>query len=307
MKPKNRPSIPGSKPGNMADFIPVVQPVLVSEIPAGPKWIHEVKFDGYRMQVRINKSVKITSRNKLDWTHRFPTLAKTFEALPFKLIMDGEVVSLTEQGISDFGNLQADLKRGDHSSIFFYAFDLMHLDGLDLTDTPLVERKKVLRSIIEEVGSDRLLYSEHFEDGQALYQQAGLLGLEGVVSKLADSKYRPSKTWQKIKCQQSDELIIIGYVPSGRMHVSALRMGRREGDAFRYVGKVGTGFSNEVSAQLRKQLSQMHILRPTLTERLRKPDTKWVQPRLTAKIAFRGITQDGKLRHPSFKGLKQGS
>ena len=122
----------------------------------------------------------------------------------------------------------------------------MHLDGLDLTDTPLVERKKVLRSVIEEAGSDRLLYSEHFEDGQGLYQQAELLGLEGVVSKIADSKYRPSKSWQTVKCQQSDDLIIIGYVPSGRTHISALRMGRREGDAFRYVGKVGTGFSNEV-------------------------------------------------------------
>ena len=302
-----RRDIAGSKLASMPDFIPVVKPLLVSEIPAGSKWIHEVKFDGYRMQVRVDKSVKITSRNKLDWTHRFPTLAKTFKAHPFKLIMDGEVVSLTEQGISDFGNLQANLKSGDHSSIVFYAFDLMHLHGLDLTDTPLIERKNVLRSVVEGAGSDRLLYSEHFEDGQALYQQAELLGLEGVVSKLADSKYRPSKSWQKIKCQQSDDLTILGYVPSGRMHVSALRVGRREGDAFKYVGKVGTGFSNEVSAQLRKQLGHMHILRPTLTERLRKPDTKWVQPHLTAKIAFRGITQDGKLRHPSFKGLKQGS
>ena len=254
------------------------------------------------MQVRVDKSVKITSRNKLDWTHRFPTLAKTFEALPFKLIMDGEVVSLTEQGISDFRNLQADLKGGDHSSIFFYAFDVMHLDGLDLMDTALAERKKLLRSVIEAAGLDRLLYSEHFEDGQGLYQQAELLGLEGVVSKLADSKYRPNKSWQKVKCQQSDELIIIGYVPSGRAHISAFRMGRREGDVFRYVGKVGTGFSNEVSAQLRKQLSHMHILRPTLTERLRKPDTKWVQPHLTAKIAFRGSNPRWKAPAPVVQG-----
>lgn len=128
------------------------------------------------------------------------------------------------------------------------------------------------------------------------------LGLEGVVSKLP--KYRPSKIWQKVKCQESDDLTIIGYVSSGRTHISALRMARREGDAFRYVEKVGTGFSNEVSTQLIKQLGDMHVLKPTLTERLRRPDTKWVQPHLKAKIAFRGITQDGKLRHPSFKGLK---
>ena len=106
-----------------------------------------------------------------------------------------------------------------------------------------------------------------------------------------------------MKCQQSDELTIIGYVPSGRTHISALRLGKKEGPAFKYVGKVGTGFTNEVSSQLRTQLGEMHILKPTLTERLRKPDTKWVEPRLKAKVAFRGITGDGKLRHASFKGL----
>jgi bifunctional non-homologous end joining protein LigD len=99
---------------------------------------------------------------------------------------------------------------------------------------------------------------------------------------------------------------IVGYVPSGRLHISALRLGKREGDAVRYVGKVGTGFSNEVSEQLRKQLSEMHFPKPTLTERLRKPDTKWVKPDLKAKIAYRGITREGMLRHPSFKGLKPG-
>ena len=299
--------IPGAKPGTVPSFVPVVQPVLVDEIPAGDKWVHEVKFDGYRMQARVDRGeVKITSRVELDWTHRFPVLARMFRSLPVNnLIMDGEVVSVTDQGISDFGKLQADLKNGDHAKIVYYAFDLMFLDGFDLTDAPLVERKNVLRSFITETGSDRLFYSDHFEDGPALYRQAEILGLEGIVSKLAESKYRPSKSaWRKVKWQQSEELTIIGYVPSGRAHISALRLGKKEGPAFKYVGKVGTGFSNEVSSQLRKQLGEMHVLKPTLTERLRKPDTKWVKPDLKAKIAFRGITQDGKLRHPSFKGLK---
>ena len=284
----------------------MVAPVLTQELPLRGDWLHEVKFDGYRMEVRKERDqVAITSRNDLDWTKRFPFLAKAFKDLPAKqLLMDGEVVSLDEKGHSDFGQLQADLSEGSHRRIIYFAFDLMYLEGYDLTGVRLVERKRMLKALLERAELDRVFYSEHFKDGKALYAQAAALGLEGVVSKKADSLYKPSKSaWQKVKCVQSDELHIIGYVPSGRAHISALRLGRQNGAAFDYVGKVGTGFSHEVSERLRKQLAGMHILKPSLTERLRKPDTKWVEPHLKAKIAFRGTTGDGKLRHPSFKGL----
>jgi len=149
-----------------------------------------------------------------------------------------------------------------------------------------------------------ILYSEHFENGEDLFKQACELGLEGIVSKKSNSAYKPSKSsWLKVKCQMTDELYIIGIVPSGKHHISALRLGKLSGKAFDYVGKVGTGFTSAVSAQLRTQLDQMVISKPTLARPLRKLDTKWVKPDLTAKIVFRGITGDGKLRHPSFKGL----
>jgi bifunctional non-homologous end joining protein LigD len=284
----------------------MVAPALVQELPLRGEWLHEVKFDGYRMVVRKEgDKIAITSRNDLNWTKRFPFLAKVFKDLPAKqLLMDGEVVSLDEKGHSDFGQLQADLADGNYSRIIYFAFDLMHLDGYDLTGVPLVERKRLLKELLEKADLDRIFYSEHFEDGTALYAQAAALGLEGVVSKKADSLYKPSKSaWQKVKCVQSAEYHIVGYIPSGSRHIGALRLGQKNGQTFDYVGKVGTGFSNEVSERLRKQLAGMHILKPSLTERLRKPDTKWVEPRLKAKVAFRGITGDGKLRHPSFKGL----
>lgn len=299
--------LPGAKPSaEMPGFVPHVAPVLREEVPAGARYLHEVKFDGYRMQVRIDRgAVSILSRAELDWTARFPFLARAFKSLPAdRLIMDGEVVSVTDSGASDFGQLQADLKNGKHERIVYFAFDLMFLDGFDLTDAPLIERKKVLKAFVEESNNDRLLYSEHFDDGAVLFQQCSKLGLEGVVSKLASSKYRPSKgAWVKVKCQQVDELTIVGYVPSGRNHIAALRLGRPSGATFDYVGKVGTGFTLSVSERLRKQLGRMHVLKPSLSQRLRKPDTKWVKPELRARVAYRGITGEGKLRHPSFKGL----
>lgn len=131
--------------------------------------------------------------------------------------MDGEVVSLTEKGISGFGKLQADLKNGDHSAIVFFAFDLMFIDGFDLTYAPLSERKRILKAFLDEAKPDRIFYSEHFEDGVALYLQVEKLGLEGVVSKLAASKYKPSKSaWKQVKCQQQDDLVILGYVSARR-------------------------------------------------------------------------------------------
>ena len=291
----------------MPDFMPAIAPVLAQNVPDGHVWLHEVKFDGYRMQAHLDRGkATITSRNSLDWTHRFPFIAAAFAKLPAdRLVVDGEIISADTTGASDFGQLQSDLSEGRHERIVFYAFDLMFLDGFDIRAAPLIERKRVLSQFLTEASPDRILYSEHFDDGAALFQQACCeLGLEGVVSKRRDSPYRASKSnWYKVKCQRSDELNILGYVPSGKTHIAALRLGRPNGAQFDYVGKVGSGFTRSVSEQLRKQLDRMVILKPSLSEKLRKPDTKWVQPTLRARIACRGITGEGKLRHPSFKGL----
>lgn len=284
-------------------FVPVVAPTLVDEVTEGDNWIHEIKFDGYRMQIRVDDKVTITSRNDLDWTHRFPFIAQAFAKLP-PLIMDGEIISTTDIGASDFGQLQADLSNGRHDRIVYFAFDLMFLKGKDLRALPLLERKKILATFLEKSKIERIMYSEHFDDGAALFKLAGELGLEGVVSKRKDSPYKPSKSnWLKVKIQKTAEYFILGYVPGGRAGISALRLGQRNGNAFDYVGKVGTGFTNEMSETLRRTLDKKITDKPSLTAKLRRPDTKWVKPDLKAKIAFRGVTGDGKLRHPSFKGL----
>ena len=291
---------------DMPGLIAAVAPTLVGDVPVGERWLHEVKFDGYRMQVHLNRgAVTITSRNGLDWTHRFPLIAQACAALPAdRLVMDGEIISADASGASDFGQLQSDLSDGRHERIVYYAFDLMFVDGFDIRAAPLIERKRVLSQFLTEAKPDRILYSEYFDDGGALFSQARTLGLEGIVSKRRDSPYRASKSnWLKVKCQRADELTIIGYVPSGKTAISALRLGRRNGAQFDYVGKVGTGFTRSVSEQLRKQLDRMVILKPFLSEKLRRPDTRWVKPELRARITYRGITGDGKLHHPSFKGL----
>ena len=287
----------------MKFYVPHVAPTLVEEIPEGDKWIHEIKFDGYRMQIHVDKGVKMTSRNELDWTHRFPFIAKAFKGLP-PLVMDGEIISATDNGGSDFGQLQADLAAGRHDRIVYFAFDLIFLKDQDLRTLPLLERKKILLRFLEKSKIDRLMYSEYFEDGVSLYKQACALGLEGIVSKRKDSQYKPSKSnWVKVKCQKTAEYYILDFVPGSRVGISALRLGQKNGNAFDYVGKVGTGFSTEVSERLRRQLEKKIGDKPPLTSKLKRPDTKWVKPDLKAKIAYRGITGEGKLRHPSFKGL----
>ena len=215
--------------------MPVMAPVLVEDVPAGERWLHEVKFDGYRMQVHLNRgAVTITSRNGLKWTHRFPLIAKAFAALPAdRLVMDGEIISAGATGASDFGQLQNDLSDSRHERIVYYAFDLMFLDGFDLRAAPLIARKQVLSQFLAEAKPDRILYSEHFDDGCALFAQAAAHGLEGIVSKRRDSPYRLSKSnWLKVKCQPADELHIVGYVPSGKTAIAALRLARRNGAQF---------------------------------------------------------------------------
>ena len=287
-------------------FLKPPAPALVGEVPDGSEWLHELKFDGYRMQLRLDRGVAaITSRTGLDWTHRFPIIANQLRGLPAdRLLLDGEIVSLTTEGKPDFGRLQDDLGRGQHSTIVYFAFDMMFFDGFDLTGAALIDRKDVLRSFIAEANPDRILYSEHFDDGRRLLEKVAILGLEGVVSKRRTSKYKPSKSaWLKTKCQNSCDLHILGYVPSGKDGVAAIRVGRKSGNAFEYVAKVGTGFSRSSARELRERLDQMTVARAQTLRPLRKSDTKWVKPIAKARIAYRGVTEGGALRHPSFKGL----
>lgn len=293
----------------MPSFIPPCLATLQTEIPMHAEWLHEIKFDGYRMQPHVNDGeVTIYSRNGLDWTKRVRFLARALLDLPAKqLILDCELVSAAaKNGAADFSQLQADLSAGRHDRLALYAFDCLFMNGEDLRDRTLLVRKRMLEKLLIKANSRFILYSEHFPGarGEELYTKACAMGLEGIVSKKSRSLYRSGhgKSWLKIKCVKWEEFFIIGFVPQRRDTIAALRLAKEVDGQWIYVGKVGTGFTNAVSENLRRSLDKLKAINPPM--RLpRKPGTVWVTPKLRASVAYSGMTDDGKLRHPSFKGL----
>ena len=200
--------IDGSRPGKHPGFVEPELATLRTAAPAGNEYVHEIKFDGYRVQAHKRGGlVSLWTRSGLDWTKRFPTIAVALDAVPAtELILDGEVISATERGAANFSALQDDLSRSRYDRMAYYAFDILHLDGFDLRAAPLTERKRVLAGLIEEAGGiGPVFYSEHFEeDGAMMFQKACDMGLEGIISKRRDAPYRSERTqdWIKVKCLQ---------------------------------------------------------------------------------------------------------
>src|SRR5579859_660430 len=244
----------------------IVEPelaTLVERPPEGDEWVHEIKFDGYRVLCRIEGSVvRLSTRHGKDWTDRFPTLARAVQKLPVRqALLDGELVVLDAQGISSFQALQNALGKGRERDIFYYAFDLLYLDGRDLRGLPLTERKKELAQILRK-SPPTLRLSEHVEGhGLAFLQRGCELSLEGIVSKRKDAPYCSGRTgdWLKAKCLSRQEFVIAGYTdPEGsRSGFGALVLGVHEKDGrLRYSGRVGTGFSEETLLSLRKRFER---------------------------------------------------
>jgi bifunctional non-homologous end joining protein LigD len=290
---------------------------LSASVPAGEQWLHELKFDGYRLLCVIQKgSARLITRRGKDWTQRFPSVAKAAEELPVKnAIIDGEVVALDDRGISSFQMLQRALKDGTTDALVFYAFDLPYADGHDLRQAALVDRKEKLQRILTtDGGIDEgvIRYSEHiFGDGQRVLTGACRHGLEGIVSKLNDSPYesRRTKTWLKLKCHSRQEFVIGGMTrPKGtRTGFGALLLGYYQRGQLMYCGRVGTGFSEALLDQLESKLARLAtnaspFSNPPTRERSK---TVWVRPELVAEIEFTEWTDDGMLRHPVFEGLRE--
>jgi bifunctional non-homologous end joining protein LigD len=296
-------------------FVEPCLAALRAEPVSGDDWIHEVKFDGYRIQARIEAGeVQLLTRTGLDWTERFGRdLAATFEALPCEsALIDGEVVVLNDKGISSFAALQAALSEGRHEDMVFFAFDLLHLDGEDLRGDPLLARKERLAHLLDEADSGPLRYSEHFaQSGRVMLDHACRLGLEGVVSKRVDAPYQSGRRgdWVKSKCIQSQEFVIIGYVPSrrGNRGLGSLVVGYRDGKGqLVSAGRVGTGFTGESAAALKETLDGLKTARSPLHERVAgQKDVIWVEPKLVAEVEFRTWTADKQIRQASFKGLRE--
>ncbi|UPJ99536.1 non-homologous end-joining DNA ligase [Bradyrhizobium sp. 172] len=293
----------------MPGFISPQLATLKMKAPSGARWIHEVKYDGYRIQLHIDgDSRKAFTRNGHNWTNRFSVIAGAFD-IPGQAIVDGEVVVIHEER-TNFSELQADLGRGDQDRLVYFAFDLLWLDGKDLRRMAQLARKELLKQLIEENGLEApIFYSEHHEgDGQALFEAASKLNYEGIVSKRVDAPYRSDRVeaWQKIKTVQREKFPVVGFVkdPSG---VAALYLGKQEGKKLRYMGKVGTGWSRTKSAEIRKALDTVVSPKQKLTKPVRKPKATWVEPTFYADIEYRDITSEGLLRASSFKGLSKGT
>jgi bifunctional non-homologous end joining protein LigD len=290
----------------MPGFIKPQLATLKASAPKGDQWLHEIKFDGYRVQIHLNKGKrKVYTRNGLDWTKRFSLIAGALD-IPGQAIIDGEVVVIHE-GRTNFSELQAELAAGKQDRLVYCAFDLLWRDG-DLRKRPQIERKQALSDLLGENGIEPpIIYSEHLiGDGQEMFQHAAKLNFEGIVSKNAQAPYRSDRNegWLKIKTVQKGQFPVIGFVkdPTG---VAALYLGKLEGKELVYMGKVGTGWSRTVSSQIRKQLDTVISPKSKLTKPIRKPRATWVQPTFFADVEYRDVTSEGLLRQSSFKGLKR--
>jgi bifunctional non-homologous end joining protein LigD len=291
---------------------------LASRVPEGDDWLHELKFDGYRILARVEKGeIRLVTRRANDWTARFRSVADALEELPVNsAILDGELVSLDEQGLSNFQQLQNSMNRGKVESIVYYVFDVPYLDGFDLAQLPLVERKEVLARLLLSTNPKNdgtVRYSDHIRGrGEEVLQYACRGAMEGIVSKRADSLYQQyrSSSWLKVKCLKEQEFVIGGYTkPEGsREGFGALLVGYYDKGDLNYAGRVGTGFTSQSLRELTAELKQRRVDSPPFKNPptgSRRRGVNWVRPELVAQVAFSEWTSDGRLRQPSFQGLRE--
>jgi bifunctional non-homologous end joining protein LigD len=290
---------------------------LVDAAPEGDQWFHEQKFDGYRIVADVKDGrVRLLSRRFKDWTAEFPSVAQAVAALPVeRAVLDGEVAALLPDGRTSFQALQNALGTGD---LAYFVFDLLALDGEDLTPLPLEERKARLKALLAQANGRRKATVVRFSDhvigqGPAFFRLACEQQLEGIVSKRRDAPYRAGRgtSWVKTKCMQRQELVIGGFTdPDGsRTGIGALLLGVYDRGALVYAGKVGTGFSSRTLAELRAALGPLEVAKPAFDPAPPRawtgPGVHWVKPSLVAEVSFTEWTDDGRLRHPSFKGLRR--
>lgn len=284
--------------------------------PRGDGWLHETKWDGYRLLADLDAHrVRLRSRNDLDWSEKFPEIAAAIEALPVASArFDGEMIALDTRGRSDFSVLQHVLTSGASAHLRYAIFDLPALAGVDLRAVALVERKALLERLLAAAGTDVLSYSTHIiGHGDAVYEAARKEGLEGIVSKRADAPYVEERThtWLKIKHALSDEFIVVGYsAPKGsRSGFGALLLATVDNGALRYVGRVGSGFGDAQLAALKRRLDALAQDEATVALPAHVPfrasTVKWVRPQLVIEVAFRGWAKEGLLRQASFLRLRE--
>lgn len=304
----------GARKGRVPRSVGVELATLVKEVPEGERWLHEIKYDGYRIQAFLDdRTVRLISRNGKDWTDRFPSIAQAVAALPAKdAVVDGEVVVFKPDGTNDFQALQNFAKRGEAAELHFMAFDLLHLNGYDLRPVPLGQRKELLGQLVPR-HDDRIRFADHIEGhGDEFFSKACDFSLEGVVSKRKDSPYRPGRghDWVKTKCLMRQEFVVVGYTDpgGGRKYFGALVLAVHEDGGLVHVGRVGTGFSEESLKRIYADLSKLETSDVPVSNPPKGSSAAsihWVRPELVAEVSFTEWTEDRQLRHPSFGGIRE--
>jgi bifunctional non-homologous end joining protein LigD len=298
------------KAGTIPPFQPVQLATLVDHVPPGERWLHELKYDGYRTLLAIGGGEgRAYTRSGLDWSDRFAGLiAEAVKLNAGSALIDGEAVVTLPDGRTSFQALQAALK-SQPGAINYFAFDLLELDGQDLTQLPLTERKAKLAALIGD-GHGRIRYSDHIVgNGEKLLSSFCDAGLEGVISKRADARYSGSRSgsWVKTKCIRRQEFVVVGWTPSDKQRgFRSLLLGVNENGKLRYAGKAGTGFSGDEIERLMELMAPLERTEPTVeVPRAAVRGAHWIAPKLVAEIAYIEFTDEGVLRHPSYLGLRE--
>jgi bifunctional non-homologous end joining protein LigD len=309
--------IAGARKGLLPAFLEPSLALACEKPPSGPKWVHEIKYDGYRMQARLDGGkVRLLTRKNLDWTKRFRSIEEAIKPLPLaSALIDGEIVVEDANGISSFSSLQADLKAGRQDRLRYYLFDIFYCDGFTLVNATLEDRKFLLQKLLSSLpAGSPIRFSEHLEeDGPTMLEHACRFGLEGIVSKRRDLPFSPGRGehWLKSKCIRRQEFVIVGYIPSTAApgSVGSLLLAYYEGDRrLIYAGRVGTGWSADQAKSLRNDLDRIAATKPHFLTPLPSGADKgvrWAEPRLVCEVQYRDWTLDGLLRQSSFKGLKE--
>lgn len=269
-------------------------------------WIFEIKWDGYRAFAKKNGSVQLISRGKQSFNKRFPSIVSELEKIKVSFIIDGEIVILDRKGKSNFQMLQSYYKK-KIGTPYFYVFDILDLNGKDLRDLPLIERKKILKRLLVKLKF--VCYSSHIlTHGKAFFKTAQKKRLEGIIAKKGDSPYRFARTknWLKIKVKNRQEVVIGGFTePKGtREKFGALLIGVYKKDKLVYAGRVGGGFNRELLKEVFGDLKKQIQTESPFVATPKNTAATWVKPKLVCEVEFTEWTQDGKMRHPIFKGMR---